>query len=111
MILDLKGDSHRQRIALTSPPVSNARARSPQPGEHRFGFGLLLFVALGHHLAQFGFTAANCGGAEKYHELIADRIEYLTNKQMLEEAMKVVSKANRCWRITTAGIDYVDQRG
>ena len=73
----------------------------------RFGLGL---VATGFHLNQFGFTAANCGGPEKFVELLADEIDYLTGKQLVEEVLKTVSRDNRAWRITPLGIRFVDQR-
>jgi hypothetical protein len=74
----------------------------------RFGLGI---VAISHHLALFGFTAGNCGGAEKFFERIADTLEYLVNKQCAEEVAKQMDKANRAWRITADGISYVDERG
>lgn len=74
----------------------------------RFGLGL---VAIGYHLNQYGFSAGNCGGPEKYAELLADEIDYLTNKQLVEEVLKTVSRENRAWRLTREGIAFIDQRG
>ena len=68
---------------------------------------------LAFHLLRFGFTAASCdcaGDARKFGDPIADRIEYLTNKGLVEEVLKAIGKANRAWRITSEGIDFVDQR-
>ncbi len=73
----------------------------------RFGLGI---VAIGYHLNQFGFSAGNCGGQEKYAELLADEIDYLTSKQLVEEVAKTVSRENRAWRLTSEGIAFLDQR-
>jgi hypothetical protein len=73
----------------------------------RFGLGL---PAIGFHLNQFGFNAANCGGAENFTGLLADEIDYLAGKQLVEEVLKTVSRENRAWRISPLGIRYVDQR-
>lgn len=69
---------------------------------NRTRFGLTP-VAITHLLPQFGFKIEPAQAEE--------RLGYLTDKGMAEEALKVINKANRAWRITTAGIDYVDQRG
>jgi hypothetical protein len=71
----------------------------------RFGLGI---VALAFHLRKFGFTAADFGDEGKFFEAIADDLEYLTNKNFVEEVLKQVSKENRAWRITKAGIAFVD---
>ena len=42
------------------------------------------------------------------HDDERDRIEYHTNKGLIEEVAKTVNKANRAWRITEAGINHVD---
>jgi len=39
------------------------------------------------------------------------RLEYLTGKGMVEEVPKVLSKANRAWKITGAGRRYLDEQG
>jgi hypothetical protein len=67
----------------------------------RYGLGL---PALAHLIPQFGFPHPDVN-------VIADRIEYLTNKNRVEEVLKEVNKANRAWRITEAGINHVDQHG
>jgi len=74
----------------------------------RFG---MTSVALAFHLASFGFTPAVCGGEQKFHELVLDEIGYLADKGMLEEVTKTLSRENRAWRITAAGIAFVDERG
>jgi hypothetical protein len=74
----------------------------------RWGLGI---VSIAHHIRQFSFTAANFGGDQAFHDAIADEIQYLTDKCLIEEALKSVSKDNRAWRITTDGIAYIDQRG
>jgi hypothetical protein len=76
---------------------------------NRTRYGLSL-VALGHHLRAFGFSPASAGGAEAFHDQLADRIEYLTNKGMVEEVTKTLNRENRAWRIRSAGIRYVDER-
>jgi len=75
----------------------------------RFGIGI---VALGHHLNIFGFNIATFkGDVQAFHDAIADELQYLCDKGLAEEALKVVSKENRAWRITTDGIAYIDTRG
>lgn len=71
----------------------------------RFGMSM---TALGLHLGSFGFSAVLFASAEEFQNAIADEIEYLTGKSMVEEALKVVSRENRAWRITRAGIAFVD---
>lgn len=65
----------------------------------RYGLGV---EGIGHHLAQFGFPSPN-------RETVLDRLDYLASKQLVEEVLKQVSKANRAWRITEAGINHVDR--
>lgn len=67
----------------------------------RYGLGLR---ALGHLTVQFGFPNPAA-------EALADRIDYLQTKGLVEEVLKTVNRANRAWRITTAGINHVDQHG
>lgn len=59
-------------------------------------------------MVQFGFPRPDA-------EDVLDRLDYLSSHPsaapLCEEVLKGVNKANRAWRITTAGIDYVDQRG
>jgi hypothetical protein len=39
------------------------------------------------------------------------RLEYLTAKGMAQEVAKVLSKANRAWKITDAGRRHLDEQG
>jgi hypothetical protein len=73
----------------------------------RYGLGV---TAIGFHLTRFSFGAPNCGGAEKQAGLIADALQYLADKGLIEETVKVVSAANRAWRLTYAGLEFVDTR-
>lgn len=43
-------------------------------------------------------------------DLILDRLDYLTRKELIEEVLKVEHKAIRAWRITKSGIDFLDHR-
>lgn len=75
----------------------------------RFGLGA---SAIALHLVRFGFVTANFGSEEKFRAMLADEVQYLCDKDLAEEVLeKVVSRENRCWRITTAGIAFVDERG
>jgi hypothetical protein len=67
----------------------------------RFGLGA---TAIGHLLAPFGFK-------HPAPDLLLDRIDYLAGKGLIEEVLKGIDAANRAWRITPAGIDYMDQHG
>jgi hypothetical protein len=59
--------------------------------------------ALGMFAREFGFSPS---ASET-----ASRLEYLTGKGMVEEVPKVLSKANRAWKITAAGRRYLDEQG
>ena len=75
----------------------------------RYGIGI---VALGHHLNIYGFNIASFDGhVDRFHAEIADALQYLDDKGLVEEALKVVSRENRAWRITAAGLAFVDERG
>jgi hypothetical protein len=39
------------------------------------------------------------------------RLEYLTVKGMAQEVSKVLSRANRAWKITDAGRRFLDEQG
>jgi hypothetical protein len=39
------------------------------------------------------------------------RLEYLIGKGMVQEVPKVLSKANRAWKITDAGRRHLDEQG
>ena len=71
----------------------------------RFGLGV---VPIASRLELFGFTLGNLGGAEAAHDLILTELDYLVSKQLVEEPPKLMSKENRVWRITTAGIAFLD---
>jgi hypothetical protein len=72
----------------------------------RYGLSL---VAMGHHLTQFSFGVANFkGDAAAFHAAIEEEIQYLADKGLAEEALKVISRENRAWRITRAGVAFVD---
>jgi len=73
----------------------------------RFGLGI---VALGHNIVSFSFKPEQGDSGKEFFNLIADRIEYLMNKGMIEEVKKTLSSENRAWRITSGGIKYVDER-
>jgi len=64
----------------------------------RFGLGI---PALRLALGGFGFPGAD-GAA------IADEVDYLAGKGFVEEVLKKVSRENRAWRITTAGLAFLD---
>jgi hypothetical protein len=63
---------------------------------------------------RFGLTPKAIGifcrplGFEPGEEEVAEGIEYLTRKGMVEEVLKTVSRENRCWRITGSGIAFLD---
>jgi hypothetical protein len=59
--------------------------------------------ALGLFTREFGFARSPA-------ETIS-RLEYLTGKAMLQEVPKILSKANRAWKITDAGRRYLDEQG
>jgi hypothetical protein len=72
----------------------------------------LSIIWLARSLAEKGFTKIDFGNNdEKFFNAIADALEYLTSKRLVEEVLKNVDPANRSWRITTDGIDYLDQKG
>jgi len=72
----------------------------------RYGLGV---TAICHLLPQFGFTSSHFKSEDQFASTVADRIEYLTNKRLVEEVLKNVNKANRAWRITEDGINHVDR--
>jgi hypothetical protein len=71
----------------------------------RFGLGT---VHLAFRLADAGFLARDFGGEAQFHEAIEEAIEYLTQKGLIVEAKKEISPENRAWRITEAGIAFLD---
>jgi len=67
----------------------------------RFGFGI---EAARHLAGLFGFVFPD-------REDTAAAIDYLARKQLLEEVAKRISPENRAWRITGAGIAFLDEQG
>jgi hypothetical protein len=59
--------------------------------------------ALGMFTREYGFSPTTT-------ETVS-RLEYLTGKDMVQEVPKVLSKANRAWKITNAGRRYLDEQG
>jgi hypothetical protein len=70
---------------------------------NRTRFGLAP-SALRLHLGQFGFPMANV-------EQVEEEVQYLAGKGLAEEVVRVISKENRCWRITKPGISFLDENG
>lgn len=68
---------------------------------NRTRYGLTV-AATGHLMAEYGFKSPN-------PETVLDRIDYLTGKGLVEEVTKLIGKANRAWRLTEAGLQYVDE--
>jgi hypothetical protein len=67
----------------------------------RFGLGVSAVRLL---VGTFGFEGVAA-------EEVRDAIEYLEGKGLVEEVLKQVSRENRCWRITAAGVGFLDERG
>ena len=66
----------------------------------RFGLGL---PAVGHLVVMFGFSSPSVDDT-------SDALDYLTRKQFIEEVPKPISPENRVWRITQAGLAFLDER-
>ena len=58
-------------------------------------------TAIRLHLGQFGFPGASV-------EQIREEVDYLVGKNLVEEVLKTISRENRAWRITDAGIAFLD---
>jgi len=71
----------------------------------RYGLGV---VALGHHLPMFGFNQSMFPNVKAFRDAILDELQYLEDKHLVEEALKVVSRENRAWRISDTGIAFLD---
>ena len=67
----------------------------------RFGLGI---EAVCHLAGPFGFPSPDAIEVE-------EAIHYLARKGLLQEVPKPVSPENRLWRITGAGIAFLDERG
>ena len=63
----------------------------------RFGLG---GKAIAHHLPIYGFSNADSAD-------IKSEVQYWTDKGHVGEVLKGVSPENRCFRITSAGRDYI----
>lgn len=68
---------------------------------NRTRYGLTA-AAMGHLAQSFGFRGVETG-------TVLDRIEYLTGKKLVEEVSKLIGRANRAWRITEAGMAFIDE--
>lgn len=69
---------------------------------NRTRFGLQC-PAITTHLALFGFRPTR--------DQVLDEIDYLERKGFVEEALKVISRENRAWRLSDAGRAFLDQQG
>ena len=60
-------------------------------------------VAIAHHLHLFGFSSPRTDD-------VLDALDYLEHRDppLVEQAVKVISKENRAWRITQAGEAFLD---
>jgi hypothetical protein len=65
----------------------------------RFGLGV---NAIALTLSAYGF-------AKTADDEVADALDYIAAKNLCEEVTKTISKENRAWRITSAGIAFLDQ--
>jgi hypothetical protein len=66
----------------------------------RFGLGL---EAVCHLACRFGFPLPDLAETE-------DAVHYLAHKKLIEEVPKPISPENRVWRVTGAGIAFLDER-
>lgn len=59
--------------------------------------------AIAHHLAMFGFPSPKT-------DEVLDALDYLERRDppLIEQAMKIISKENKAWRITTEGEAFLD---
>ncbi len=78
-----------------------ALLRSLSSNHTRFGLNV---EALQTFAASFGFPGIPA-------EEIEGQIEYLKEKGLVEEPMKVISKANRAFKISAKGREFLDERG
>ena len=67
----------------------------------RFGLGL---DALTLHVSAYGFATVT-------RETVEIELEYLEGKGLVELAAKVLEPANRAWKRTSAGRDFLSERG
>lgn len=83
----------RERLRL-------ALLRVLEANNTRFGLGA---PALQHLVEGFGFVGVGL-------EVVKDEVDYLVRKELVVEVLKVVSRENRCWRITEVGVGFLDAR-
>ena len=59
--------------------------------------------AIAHHLGMFGFPSPRTDD-------LLDALDYLERRDpaLVEQALKVISKENKAWRITPAGEAFLD---
>lgn len=79
--------------------LDDALLRVMDSNRTRYGLGA---KALAHLVKPYGF--------EVKEDVVLDRVDYLTRKLLTEEVLPGVHAANRAWRITEAGIRYLDER-
>jgi hypothetical protein len=71
---------------------------SANPSRH----GLPL-PAIGHHMAVWGFPSPKTDD-------LKDALDYLERRDppLVEQALKIISKENKAWRLTAAGEAFLD---
>jgi hypothetical protein len=65
----------------------------------RYGLGV---PAMQANLVRFGFPGASDSD-------VLDHVDYWVGKKLVEEVPRTANPENRTWRITSAGIAYVDE--
>lgn len=60
--------------------------------------------AIAHHMGMFGFPSPRTDD-------LLDALDYLERRDppLIDQALKVISKENKAWRITPAGEAFLDQ--
>lgn len=61
------------------------------------------YAAIGHWMAMHGFPSPDLN-------VVKDRVEVLLLKKFVEEVGKELGAANRAFRLTEAGLQYVNDR-
>ena len=80
------------------PDFDNAILAELDANDTRFGLSL---QEIRVYLRPKGYPATE-------DEQTLDRLEYLASKKMASEVSRTVHKANRTWKITDAGRQYLD---
>ena len=59
--------------------------------------------AIAHHIGMFGFPNVNM-------DTLRDELDYLERRDpaLVEQALKIISRENKAWRITDAGEAFLD---